>query len=107
VRNYRLRVLGSIGVVCRDAGTRKTIIVLITLAAIGLDPLLARIESCTIPRQSGVRADDRFIPASIAGFDRAMARATYAFWMTPIKLKGWNKRCLLEVSAFGKRRADD
>jgi hypothetical protein len=62
----KLSFLRSFGVVCRDTGTRKTIIALITLAAIGLDPLLARIECCAIPHQLGDRARDRFIPASFA-----------------------------------------
>jgi Aldehyde dehydrogenase family len=46
--------LESFGVVCR--APKKTIIALITLAAIGLDPLLARIESCANPHQD-VRLD--------------------------------------------------
>jgi len=71
--------LDSFGVVCRDTGTRKTIIALITLAAIGLDPPLARIESCAIPHQSGDRAGDRFIPASFAASIGQWSERRYTF----------------------------
>jgi hypothetical protein len=69
--------LESFGVVCRAPG--KTIIALITLAAIGLDPLLARIESCANPHQSGDRARDRFIPASFAASIGQWCERRYTF----------------------------
>jgi hypothetical protein len=63
----------------RLPSTRKTIIALITLAAIGLDPLLARIECCAIPHQLGDRARDRFIPASFAASMGQWCERRYTF----------------------------